>query len=312
MGMDAGRALAGRRELGLLEFPSVGRMAQLLAARCREVSWVRTLVPALDRFRVLTGTADLEALLRDARAEVGATAAGAAGPAVAGADGGRAGVAAVALDAFARALDGRTDVAVAGLAMGPKVWFRLNGVPVPWRPLPASATARRLPEEAIPDAGERVVLLAPVGSGLHLSELLRLRVGDLGSLDEDGGLVPDPEAEPLAVRYQQLRNGAAVERITFLSFPARQAVLDHLDRRRRDGLDTGPEAPLISGPDGRPAGRATVARARRRANAIIRTGSALNVELCRKTGEFFREWGLPGSRFIPTPTAAATEGGEPS
>jgi integrase len=157
-----------------------------------------------------------------------------------------------------------------------------------------------------------VVLLAPVGSGLHVSELLRLRVGDLGSLDQDGGLVQDAEAEPLAVRYRQLRNGAAIERITFLSFPARQAVLDHLDRRRRDGLDTGPRTPLISGPDGRPAGRASVVRARRRANAIIRTGSALNVELCRKTGEFFREWGLPGSRFIPTPTAAATEGGEPS
>jgi hypothetical protein len=297
MGMDAGRALAGRRELGLLEFPSVGRMAQLLAARCREVSWVRTLVPALDRFRVLTGTADLEALLRDARAEVGATAAGAAGPAVAGADGGRAGVAAVALDAFARALDGRTDVAVAGLAMGPKVWFRLNGVPVPWRPLPASATARRLPEEAIPDAGERVVLLAPVGSGLHLSELLRLRVGDLGSLDEEGGLVPDPEAEPLAVRFTRLRDGGG-QRITFLSYHARAALLADLHRRRLAGHDTGPGAPVVAGPRGQPATPAMVAGASRRSTALIRAGSRLNVELCRTTGEFFRSWGLPGSHFV--------------
>jgi hypothetical protein len=291
IGVDPARVLAGRRELALLGVPSVRRMAEVLAVRCREPSWVRALVPALDRFRVLTG-ADLEGLLASARADVA--------------------VPDAALGFFARALDGHPDAAVAGLAMGPKVWFRLNGVPVTWRPLPASATARRLPEEAIPDAGERVVLLSPVGSGLHLSELLRLRVGDLGSLDEDGGLIPDPEAEPLAVRYQQRRNGGAIERITFLSFPARQAVLDHLDQRRRDGLDTSPDAPLVIGSDGRPASRATVVRARRRANAIIRTGSALNVELCRKTGEFFREWGLPGSRFIPTPapTAAATEGDE--
>jgi hypothetical protein len=32
---------------------------------------------------------------------------------------------------------------------------------------------------------------------------------------------------------------------------------------------------------------------------VIRSSSALNVELCRTTGEFFRTWGLPGSRFVP-------------
>ena len=42
-----------------------------------------------------------------------------------------------------------------------------------------------------------------------------------------------------------------------------------------------------------------IARARKRSNAIIRAGSNLNVDLCRKTGEFFREWGEPGSRFTP-------------
>jgi hypothetical protein len=184
--------------------------------------------------------------------------------------------------------------------MGAKVWFRLNGVPVAWRPLPAAATARRLPEAGLSDQAERLLVLAPIGSGLHLAELLRLRVGDLGSLDADGGLLPDPEAEPLAVRYQQ-RRGRRAERITFLTFAARTAVLEHLERRRRDGLDTGPEAPLVAGPDGGPAGRAEIDRARRRSNAIIRTGSNLNVDLCRKTGEFFREWGEPGSRFQPVP-----------
>jgi hypothetical protein len=283
---DPASALAGRRERSLLELPSVARMAELLAERCREPSWVRTLVASLDRFRSLGGHDDLEALLATARAD----------PAVADR----------ALVAFAGALDGQPDAAVAGLAMGAKVWFRLNGVPVAWRPLPAAVAARRLPEAGPADLAERLLVLAPIGSGLHLAELLRVCVGDLGSLDADGGLLPDPQAEPLAVRYTQ-RRGRTAERITFLTFAARTAVLEHLERRRLAGLDTGPAAPLVAGPGGRRAGRATVTRARRRSNAIIRAGSNVNVELCRKTGEFFREWGLPGSRFVPVaPNGPAT------
>jgi len=290
---DPARALAGRREQALLEVPSVGRMAGVLAERCREPSWVRALVASLDRFRRLTGNEDLEALLAAARAD----------PAVAD----------QSLVAFAHALDGHPDAAVAGLGMGPKVWFRLGGVPVPWRPLPAAVAARRLPEAGLPDTADRVLVLAPIGSGLQLAELLRLRVGDLGSLDADGGLVPDPEAEPMAVRYQQRTAGRRVDRITFLSFAARAAVLDDLERRRTAGIDAGPSAPLVAGPDGGPASPAAVARARRRANAIIRAGSNLNVDLCRKTGEFFREWGLPGSRYVPEAPLVTTpdpEGGE--
>jgi integrase len=290
--IDAAGTLAGRRELALLEVPSVRHMASVLAARCREPSWVRTLVPAVDRFRALTGTEDLEALLATARAQAGAAPRGAVT------------VADQTLESFALALRGRTDAAVAGLATGPKVWFRLGGVPVAWRQLPATLEARELPAEAVPDAAERLVLLAPVGSGLRIAELLRLRVGDLGSLDESGGLLPDPASEPLAVRYRQRLAGEEIERITFLSFAARQVVVEHLEQRRDAGLDTGPDTPLIAGPDGRAVGRATVERARRRANAVIRTSSALNVELCRKTGEFFREWGLPGSRFVPAPEPA--------
>jgi hypothetical protein len=289
---DPARALAGRRERALLELPSVAHMAAILAERCREPSWIRTLVASLDRFRRLTGHDDLEELLAAARAE----------PLVAD----------DSLVGLARALDGQPDAAVAGLGMGAKVWFRLNGVPVAWRPLPAVAAARRLPDTGLADPAERLLVLAPIGSGLHLAELLRLGVGDLGSLDAEGRVLPAPQAEPLAVHYQQ-RLGRPAERITFLSFAARAAALEHLERRRLAGLDTGPEAPLVAGPDGRPVGRAAVARARRRSNAIIRAGSNLNVDLCRKTGEFFREWGPPGSRFTPLPRripTASPEGGE--
>ena len=31
---------------------------------------------------------------------------------------------------------------------------------------------------------------------------------------------------------------------------------------------------------------------------LIQAGSDTNVALCRATGDFFREWGLPGSRFV--------------
>jgi hypothetical protein len=226
---DPAAALAGRRERSLLELPSVARMAAVLAERCREPSWIRTLVAGLGRFQRLSGHDDLEALLAAARADPPA--------------------ADRSLVGFARELDGQPDAAVAGLAMGAKVWFRLNGVPVAWRPLPAVAAARRLPEAGLPDPAERLLVLAPIGSGLHLAELLRLRVGDLGSLDADGRLLPHPEAEPLAVRYEQ-RRGRTAERITFLSFAARTAVLEHLERRRQEGLDTGPGGPRSPAPAG--------------------------------------------------------------
>jgi hypothetical protein len=112
-------------------------------------------------------------------------------------------------------------------------------------------------------------------------------------------VLADLGAEPLAVAFQQ-RQGKVADRLTFLSWPARQAVLDDVAGRRREGLPVGPDAPLVAGPDGGPATYATVASARRRSGALIQAGSRLNVELCRTTGDFFRSWGLPGSRFEST------------
>jgi hypothetical protein len=157
-----------------------------------------------------------------------------------------------------------------------------------------------------------------------VAELLRLKVGDLGSLDADARVVSDLDAEPFAVHFEPGRR-PTTDRLTFLSFAARAAVLEHLAERRRRGRPIDDGAPLLAGTDGQPLGRAAVARARQRANAIIRAGSNVNVELCRTTGEFFREWGLPGSRFEPsepsepseplattstTSTTSITEGGD--
>ena len=75
---------------------------------------------------------------------------------------------------------------------------------VAWRPLPGIASATVLPSET--HAGpERIILLALIGSGLSLAELLRLRVGDVGSLDSEGRLIADVEADPLAVQYTPRR-----------------------------------------------------------------------------------------------------------
>ncbi len=57
------------------------------------------------------------------------------------------------------------------------------------------------------------------------------------------------------------------------------------------------DVPLITQGDGSKATAASIVRARRRSQSLIRAGSEVNVTLCRTTGDFFREWGLPGSRF---------------
>jgi hypothetical protein len=275
--IDVHIALNGRREAALLDLPSVRRMAETLAARCREASWIRTSVASLDRFATMTGHDDLEDLMQRAQGD----------PSVAN----------QALHAFAHALRRYTDTQIAALAIGPKIWFRLNGVAVAWRPL--SQVGSRTPlVPAQRHTLDRLVLLALIGSGLHLAELLRLRIGDVGSLNADGQIVPDMEAEPLAVRYIS-RRGTPRERITFLSFHAREVLLAELNHRRAVGLPLDPAAPLIARRNGMPATASTVAYARRRNQALIKAGNYVNVTMCRATGDFFRAWGMPGARFQP-------------
>src|SRR5919202_4467881 len=279
--VTAATILHGRREGALLALPSVQRMADVLAVRCREQSWVRTSVASLERFRALAGYDDLEALLARARAE----------PAEAER----------ALGTFAAAL-GRmphapTEGQVAALAMGPKIWFRVNGVAIPWRPLPGRPTLPPFTDHRAVEGPEGLILLALIGSGLYRAELLRLRLGDVGSLDAEGRLVPDIEAEPLAVQYTP-RRGRQGARITFLTYQARQALLADVARRTAAGKPTGPDAPLVACDGGSGSRASGIARARRRSASLIHAGNAVNVELCLATGNFFRTWGLPGSRFV--------------
>jgi hypothetical protein len=274
--MNATRLLAGRREGDLLAFPSVRRMTDVLSQRCRESSWVRTSVASLERFCTITGYTDLEALREQALAQ----------PVQAE----------QALARFALALAAYTDIQVSALAMGAKLWFRLNGIVVPWRPLGGTISPALLPSTGSQGA-ERVILLALIGSGLRLAELLRLRIGDIGSLDSEGRLLPDIEADPLAVQFTP-RRGRQVKRITFLTYQARQALFASLEQAIAVRGSMQLNAPLITQADGSPVTNASIARARQRSQALIRACSDVNVTLCRATGDFFREWGLPGSRFV--------------
>jgi integrase len=151
---------------------------------------------------------------------------------------------------------------------------------------------------------DRLILLALVGSGLHRSELLRLTLGDIGRLDADGRLVPDPDADPLAVRYVQRRG--QLEYITFFTDQAREVLRSEIERRGDAGEMLGPGSPLVAHASGGPATAATAAGARRFNAALISAGNAVNVELCRKTGDFFRTWGAPGARFT-APSAPPEE-----
>src|SRR5947208_8566658 len=248
--MNATRVLEGRREGELLAFSSVRRMTDILSKRCREQAWVRTSVATLDRFRTMTGHADLEALREQALAD----------PVVAE----------KALASFAAARVGHTESQISALAMGAKIWFRLNGVVVPWRPLGGMSSSPVL--ATIEQQGiERVILLALIGSGLQLAELLRLRAGDVGSLNTDGCVIPDIEADPLAVQFIP-RRGKQVERITFLTYQAREALLASLQQRVSiHALDLG--APLLAQSNGSKLTPENVARARRRSRALIHAGS---------------------------------------
>lgn len=272
--MNAAQPLTERREAALLELPSVQHMADVLQARCREPSWVRLAVTSLDRFRVLA-IVDLEAVLAQARHD----------PAAAD----------QALHCFAQALGSYHDEQIAALALGPKLWLRLNGVAMAWRPLPMPTTtaAPAAPSSYEPNT---LALLGLIGSGLHLAELLRLRLGNVGALDEHGFLIHDLHADPLAVQFTP-RRAKQRSYITFLTSNARAALLRNVAWRVAASLPVGPDAPLIARRDGRPATTGTIAYARQRNQSLIKAGNNVNVTLCRATGDFFRSWGMPGARF---------------
>jgi hypothetical protein len=272
--VNARTALAGRREEALLALPSVRHMVDVIGRRCRDASWVRTSVASLDRFATLTECEDLEDLISAARNE--------------------AGVASRALSTFASALGSATPAQFAALAIGPTLWFTFNGVPLEWRTRVHGAAPPRLLGNA--SDAERLVLLALIGTGLRKTELLRLTIGDVGALDARGALIPDVQADPLAVRFEQVRGRRSF--VTFFSAAGRAALHADLRRRSAGGEVLSAASPLIARAGGTGgAASLELARARRFNTALIAAGNNVNVDLCVATGRFFRAWGPPGARF---------------
>jgi hypothetical protein len=271
-------AMRDRREAELLELPSVDRMATLLSRRGGAASWVRLAVTSLDRFRVAMmgrGAGGLEGLLAGAAADRH--------------------VADRALAGFARSLHGRASSQVEALAFGAKLWFRFGGASVTWRPL-SRQPDHAGPVGATPDGDLRLVLQSLVGSGLTPSELLSLRLGDVGQLSSVGELQPDPLASPLALQVTPGEPGDE-QRITFLPFQARDELSRALARREAAGETLDESSPLVSAGQCGPAGAAVLERARWYHERLIEAGNDVNVATCRVTGDFFRAWGMPGARF---------------
>ena len=266
-------ALAGRKELALLAEPSAARVAAVLGVRCRNPApWIRAAAGTLGRFAAEVAGGDLAGLLGRGRAD----------PAVAERS----------LTELARRHPGCTASQLSALQFGPKLWWRLGGVAVPWRP-PAATVPDVLPmpgAAAAGSAGERdlrLLMLALLGTGLTVDELFGVRVRDAGALDVAGAVVPDLDAEPLALSYLPAGGDRAL--LTFLPFEARAALHARLRGRRPDGGER-----LLLPDVARPAAREAVAA---RSAALIGAGNDVNVTLCRATGDFFRTWGMPGARF---------------
>jgi hypothetical protein len=274
----ARRALTGRREVALLDEPSVAAVARVLVRRVRDPAvWVRAAATTLERFRREVADGDLPGLLSAGRGDPS--------------------VAEQSLRRLAARHDGLTGGQLSALAFGPRLWWTVGGVPLPWRPLSTVGGGVPLPgRDTDPDL--RLLLLAVLGSGASPTELLGVRVRDAGRLDAEGRLVPDLEAEPLAVRYRDERDGH--EHITFLSFEARAALQD----RSAGDADLTPDSPLLL-PEARHAAAAEGLRAT--SAALIGAGNDVNVSLCRATGDFFRAWGMPGARFDARARADATD-----
>jgi hypothetical protein len=228
---------------------------------------VRAAIGTLDRFRREVAGGDLAGLLAAGRADPAA--------------------AERSLLSLGHRHDGLTGGQLASLAFGPRLWWTAAGVPVRWRPLRTAPPSRPLPGRTA-DADVRLLLLALIGTGATEAELLGVRIRDAGRLDAAGRLVPDLDAEPLAVAFRDGDTGA--EHVTFLSAEAGAALHDRLAVRG----PVGPEDPLLLPPDRT---EAVAAGARATSTALIRAGNDVNVALCRATGDFFRAWGMPGARF---------------
>lgn len=265
----ARRVLKNRRELALLELPSVMRVAEILAERVRRPDvWIRNSVTTIDRFGREVCDGDLEGTLavclQDAMS------------------------AELLLEKYRALHAGLTNVQMAALMFGPKLWFAFNGVEFVWDEGYAERPRIHIANSAKGDFDPevRLFMLSLIGTGLNFDELATIRIKDAGSLDSSGNLVPDLRSNPLALEFDTEEG----RRITFLGEEARASLVDTL--AGRDVASD--EEPLIAPADTFEELRAV---AEARGKSTIASNSRVDRVLCSTVGKFFLEWGIPGRNF---------------
>jgi hypothetical protein len=264
----ARRSLVNRREITLLEEESVMKVAALLAERTRKPDfWIRSAVTTLDRFSREVCNSDLASALESAKKDSL--------------------LAELMIEKFLSLHTDLTNVQLAQLLLGPKLWFTINGVDIPWSVYSSSVEQVHIANSTARDFNPavRLVMLSLVGTGLTYEEVATIKVKDAGSLDKDGKLVPNHLSSPLAIQFTTPEG----EFITFLSEECRTVLVDQLAKRNAQSEDL-----LFADKDQLEEYKN---RADARGKSIIETVNDVNVTLCKTVGDFFLKWGVPGSKF---------------
>lgn len=264
----ARRALKDRRELALLDDESVMKVAAFLAERTRKPDfWIRSAVTTLDRFSREICEGDLAATLAAGRQDSLS--------------------AELSLERFVSLHQDLTNVQLSSLLFGPKLWWTLNGVEVPWHASLGSQPRVHIANSSQKDFNPavRLVMLSMVGTGLTFEEVATIKVKNAGSINKDGKLVADYHSSPLALEFEE--NGTRW--LTFLGEEARTVLVEQIEKRApQDGeLLFASEADLQEFKE----------RADARGKSIIETVNQVNVTLCKTVGDFFLQWGVPGANF---------------
>ncbi|MEY4901730.1 MAG: hypothetical protein RLZZ190_457 [Actinomycetota bacterium] len=264
----ARRSLVNRREITLLDDQSVMKVAALLAERTRKPDfWIRSAITTLDRFSREVCNSDLASALESAKKDSL--------------------LAELMIEKFLSLHSDLTNVQLASLLFGPKLWFSLNGVDIPWSVYSTSKQQVHIANSKARDFNPavRLLMLSLVGTGLTYEEVATIKVKDAGSLDNSGTLVPNHLSSPLAIKFTTPEG----EFITFLGEEARAVLVEQLTERgaKADDLLFADKDQLENFKE----------RADARGKAIIETVNDVNVTLCKTVGDFFLQWGVPGANF---------------
>lgn len=264
----ARRVLKNRRELSLLEFPSVMRVGEVLAQRVRRPDiWIRNAITTIDRFGREVCEDDFEGTLKVCIQDPMS--------------------AELLLENYRRLHADLTNIQMTSLMFGPKLWLALNGVEFVWDEGYAERPRIHVANSSKGDfdPAVRLFMLSLIGTGLNFDELANIRIKDAGSLDSSGNLVPNLRSNPLALEFDTEEG----RRITFFGEEARASLTSTLEGREYSDDD-----PLIASADTFDVLRAA---AEARGKSTIASNSRVDRELCSTVGNFFLKWGIPGRNF---------------